>query len=155
MSHVDIDGMWLRYILIRQIMIEQIEFRLPAMKRGCHLITDEIRRHLPELPEAGLLNVFVKHTSCALTINENADPSVRSDMAKIFDRLVPENQPYYDHTMEGADDMPAHAKSVLAGVSLTIPVTGRRLNLGMWQGIYLCEFRDYGGERRIVLTIYS
>lgn len=136
-------------------MIEQIEFRLPAMKRGCHLITDEIRRHLPELPEAGLLNVFVKHTSCALTINENADPSVRSDMAKIFDRLVPENQPYYDHTMEGADDMPAHAKSVLAGVSLTIPVTGRRLNLGMWQGIYLCEFRDYGGERRIVLTIYS
>lgn len=136
-------------------MIKQIEFRLPAMKRGCHLITDEIRRHLPELPEAGLLNVFVKHTSCALTINENADPSVRSDMAKIFDRLVPENQPYYDHTMEGADDMPAHAKSVLAGVSLTIPVTGRRLNLGMWQGIYLCEFRDYGGERRIVLTIYS
>ena len=136
-------------------MIEQIEFRLPAMKRGCHLITDEIRRHLPELPEAGLLNVFVKHTSCALTINENADPSVRSDMAKIFDRLVPENQPYYDHTMEGSDDMPAHAKSVLAGVSLTIPVTGRRLNLGMWQGIYLCEFRDYGGERRIVLTIYS
>lgn len=136
-------------------MIDQIEFTLPAMRRGCHLITDEIRRRLPALPKAGLLNVFVKHTSCALAVNENADPSVRSDMSKIFDRLVPENQPYYDHTMEGADDMPAHAKSVLAGVSLNIPVTDGRLALGMWQGIYLCEFRDYGGERRITLTLIS
>lgn len=134
-------------------MVEQTEFRLPAMRRGCHLITGEILRHLPELPEKGLLNIFVKHTSCALAINENADPSVRTDMSRILDRLVPENQPYYEHTMEGADDMPAHAKSVLAGVSLNIPVTNRRLNLGTWQGIYLCEFRDYGGERRIVLTV--
>lgn len=137
-------------------MIKQIEFRLPAMKRGCHLITGEVMRHLPqELPQAGLLNLFVKHTSCGLTINENADPDVRADMDRILDHLVPENQPYYEHTMEGADDMPAHAKSLIAGVSLTIPITGGRLNLGTWQGIYLCEFRDYGGPRSVVLTVFS
>lgn len=137
-------------------MIRQIEFRLPAMRRGCHLITGEIsRRLLDPLPESGLLNVFVKHTSCGLAINENADPDVRTDMSRILDHLVPENEPYYNHTMEGADDMPAHAKSSLTGVSLTIPITGGRLNLGTWQGIYLCEFRDYGGERTIVLTVYS
>lgn len=107
------------------------------------------------MPEQGLLNIFVKHTSCGLTINENADPDVRTDMEKIFNHLVPERQPYYDHTFEGDDDMPAHAKSSIAGVSLTIPVSGHRLNLGTWQGIYLCEFRDYGGERTIVLTMYS
>lgn len=137
-------------------MITQTELRLPPMRRGCHLITGDILRHLPApLPEAGLLNVFVKHTSCGLTINENADPDVRSDMNRILDRLVPENQPYYDHTMEGADDMPAHAKSSLMGVSLTIPIAGGRLALGTWQGIYLCEFRDYGGPRTLVLTVYS
>lgn len=137
-------------------MIQQMEFRLPAMRRGCHLITGEITRRIPNpLPESGLLNVFVKHTSCGLTINENADPDVRTDMSRILDHLVPENEPYYTHTMEGADDMPAHAKSSLTGVSLTIPITGGRLNLGTWQGIYLCEFRDYGGERTIVLTVYS
>ncbi len=136
-------------------MIEQIEFKLPAKPRGCHLITREIAAHLPLLPPAGLLNIFVKHTSCGLTINENADPDVRSDLNKILDRIVPENQPYYDHTMEGLDDMPAHAKSSLLGVSLTIPITAGRLNLGTWQGIYLCEFRDYGGPRSIVLTIYA
>lgn len=137
-------------------MIQQIEFRLPAMRRGCHLITGEITRRLPNpLPDSGLLNVFVKHTSCGLTINENADPDVRSDMDRILDNLVPENEPYYNHTMEGADDMPAHAKSSLMGVSLTIPITNGRLNLGIWQGIYLCEFRDYGGERTIVLSVYS
>lgn len=126
------------------------------MRRGCHLITGEISRRLPNpLPESGLLNVFVKHTSCGLTINENADPDVRTDMSTIFDHLVPENEPYYNHTMEGADDMSAHAKSSLTGVSLTIPITDGRLNLGTWQGIYLCEFRDYGGERTIVLTVYS
>ena len=136
-------------------MIQQIEFRLPAMRRGCHLITGEITRRLPNpLPDSGLLNVFVKHTSCGLTINENADPDVRSDMDRILDNLVPENEPYYNHTMEGADDMPVHAKSSLMGVSLTIPITNGRLNLGIWQGIYLCEFRDYGGERTIVLTVY-
>lgn len=126
------------------------------MKRGCHLITGEISRRIPNpRPESGLLNVFMKHTSCGLTINENADPDVRTDMSTILDHLVPENEPYYNHTMEGADDMSAHAKSSLTGVSLTIPITDGRLNLGTWQGIYLCEFRDYGGERTIVLTVYS
>lgn len=136
-------------------MIQQTETRLAPKKRGCHLITGEIMRSLPNLPETGLLNVFVKHTSCGLTINENADPDVRTDLDNILDHLVPECQPYYEHTMEGDDDMPAHAKSSLMGVSLTIPITNHSLNLGMWQGIYLCEFRDYGGERSIVLTIYS
>lgn len=108
-----------------------------------------------QLPDEGLLNIFVKHTSCGLTINENADPDVREDMEKILNRIVPEREPYYSHTMEGDDDMPAHAKSSLVGVSLTIPVHGGRLDLGTWQGIYLCEFRDYGGSRSIVLTVYS
>ena len=136
-------------------MIHQTEFSLSPKRRGCHLITGEILSQLPKpLPDAGMLNLFVKHTSCALSINENADPDVRTDMAKILDHLVPENQPYYDHTMEGSDDMPAHAKSSLLGVSLSIPITNGRLNLGTWQGIYLCEFRDYGGPRKIVATIY-
>lgn len=116
-------------------------------------MTREVLAQLPQLPESGLLNLFVKHTSCALSINENADPDVRGDMNRILDRLVPENQPYYNHTLEGADDMPAHAKSSLFGVSLTIPITRGRLNLGTWQGIYLCEFRDYGGPRRIVAIV--
>lgn len=137
-------------------MTKQVEFRLPAKHRGNHLITGEIIRNLPSpLPESGLLNIFVKHTSCGLTINENADPDVRHDLDNILDHVVPENQPYYYHTLEGSDDMPAHAKSSLVGVSLTIPITNGRLNLGTWQGIYLCEFRDYGGERSIVLTILS
>lgn len=137
-------------------MIQQTEFTLPAMRRGCHLITREVLAQLPKpLPKAGLLNLFIKHTSCALCINENADPDVRSDMEKILNHIVPENQPYFEHTLEGLDDMPAHAKSSLFGVSITIPITDGRLNLGTWQGIYLCEFRDYGGARRIVATIYE
>ena len=137
-------------------MIQQVEFALAAKHRGCHLVTREIIDRLPKpLPKAGLLNLFVKHTSCALSINENADPDVRSDMEKIMNHIVRENEPYYDHVLEGADDMPAHAKSSLFGVSLSIPITDRRLNLGTWQGIYLCEFRDYGGPRRIVATIYE
>lgn len=129
---------------------------LSAKRRGCHLVTSEIMAHLPRpLPQVGLLHLFVKHTSCALSINENADPDVRSDMEKIMNRLVRENEPYYDHTLEGSDDMPAHAKSSLFGVGLTIPITLGRLNLGTWQGIYLCEFRDDGGSRRIVATIYA
>ena len=137
-------------------MIQQKEFTLSAKRRGCHLITQEIMANLPkQLPKAGLLNLFVKHTSCALSINENADPDVRSDMEKIMNHIVRENEPYYDHVLEGADDMPAHAKSSLFGVSVTIPITDGRLNLGTWQGIYLCEFRDYGGARRIVATIYE
>lgn len=137
-------------------MIQQVEFALAAKHRGCHLVTREIIDRLPKpLPKAGLLNLFVKHPSCALSINENADPDVRSDMEKIMDHIVRENEPYYDHVLEGADDMPAHAKSSLFGVSLSIPITDGRLNLGTWQGIYLCEFRDYGGPRRIVATIYE
>ena len=140
----------------RRVTIQQVEFALAAKHRGCHLVTREIIDRLPKpLPKTGLLNLFVKHTSCALSINENADPDVRSDMEKIMNHIVRENEPYYDHVLEGADDMPAHAKSSLFGVSLSIPITDGRLNLGTWQGIYLCEFRDYGGPRRIVATIYE
>lgn len=135
-------------------MIQQTEFTLTPKRRGFHLVTAEIMQHLPKpLPQQGILNIFVKHTSCALSINENADPDVRSDMEKIFNRLVKEGEPYYDHILEGLDDMPAHAKSILTGVSLTIPITKGRLNLGTWQGIYLCEFRDDGGGRKLVATI--
>ena len=137
-------------------MIQQTEFRLTEKRRGCHLITREILDNLAKpLPKVGLLNLFVQHTSCALSINENADPDVRSDMEKIMNHIVKENEPYYDHVLEGSDDMPAHAKSSLFGVSITIPITNGRLNLGTWQGIYLCEFRDYGGARSIVATIYE
>ncbi len=134
-------------------MVEQVEFSLRPRSRGFHLITQEVAAHLPALPEKGLLHLFVKHTSCALSINENYDPSVRSDMERIYNNLVKENQVYYTHVDEGADDMPSHAKCSLTGVSLAIPITGGRLNLGTWQGIYLCEFRDYGGARKIVATI--
>ncbi len=135
-------------------MIRQVEFRLTAKRRGCHLVTAEVLRNLPQpLPQCGLLNIFVNHTSCGLSINENAAPDVRRDMESIMNHLVPENQAYYQHTLEGSDDMPAHAKSTLTGVSLTIPISKGKLNLGTWQGIYLCEFRDYGGERSIVATI--
>ncbi len=137
-------------------MIRQTEFTLAAKRRGCHLITSEIMSHIRDmLPETGLVNIFVKHTSCALSINENADPDVRSDMEKTLNHIVRENEVYYDHTLEGPDDMPAHAKSSLIGVSITIPVSHGRLNLGTWQGIYLCEFRNYGGERSIVVTVYE
>lgn len=137
-------------------MIKQTEFQLPPLRRGCHLITRQITDHLPRpLPNTGLVNIFVKHTSCALSINENADPDVRSDMEKILNHIVKEGEPYYDHTLEGLDDMPAHAKSSLMGVSLTIPITSGRINLGTWQGIYLCEFRDYGGSRSVVITVYE
>lgn len=135
-------------------MTSQVEFALKPRMRGFHLITDEIIRNLPHpLPETGLLNLFVKHTSCALSVNENADPDVRHDMESIYNHLVHEREPYYRHTFEGDDDMPAHAKSSLTGVSLTIPITRSRLNLGTWQGIYLCEFRNNAGSRRIVATI--
>lgn len=137
-------------------MIRQAEFSLTAKQRGCHLITSEIISHLPTpLPTNGILNLFVKHTSCALSINENADPDVRTDMNKILNNMVKENEVWYEHTLEGADDMPAHAKSSLLGVSINIPITNGKLNLGTWQGIYLCEFRNYGGNRRIVATIFE
>lgn len=134
-------------------MIQQIEITLKSMSRGFHLVTSDIVRQLPKLPKTGIVNIFTKHTSCGLSINENYDPDVRTDMETIFNRLVPENRPEYVHTLEGSDDMPAHAKSVLSGVSLTIPITNGRLNLGTWQGIYFNEYRNYGGNRKLVVTI--
>ncbi len=134
-------------------MIKQIELTLPAFKRGCHIITSHIESHLAELPEAGVLQVFIKHTSAALTLNENADPSVLRDMDYILDRVVPERDSGYTHTLEGDDDMPAHGKTALLGASLMIPVTNGRLNLGTWQGIYLCEFRNFSSPRKLVLTL--
>lgn len=136
-------------------MVEQIEFTLRPYPRGIHLVTGEVMRQLPPLPEKGLLNLLIKHTSAALALNENADPDVRHDLNMIFDRLVPENAPFYLHTDEGPDDMPSHAKSVIVGSTLTLPITDGHINLGTWQGIYLCEFRDYGGPRRVVATILS
>lgn len=111
--------------------------------------------NLEELPEKGLLHILVKHTSAAIALNENADPSVRADFSRFVDRLVPEGNPIYTHTLEGSDDMPAHLKSSLFGQSLTIPVTNHRLNMGTWQGIYFCEFRNNGGPRTLVLTVFS
>ncbi len=134
-------------------MVKQIEISLSQRSRGIHIITDEILRHLPALPKSGLLNLHIKHTSAALAVNENADPDVRHDLTEIFNRLVPENAPYYLHTFEGSDDMPSHAKSVIVGSTLTLPITDRHLNLGTWQGVYLCEFRNHGGSRKIVATI--
>lgn len=134
-------------------MIRQSQFTLRPRGRGFHLVTDEIAANLPPLPEAGLVNLFIRHTSAALTINENADPDVRRDLESVFDRLVREREPYYTHTSEGDDDMPAHAKSTLVGGSLTIPVVAGRLALGTWQGVYLCEFRDRAQGRRVVATV--
>ena len=137
-------------------MIHQTTFHLSGKCRGCHLVTQEILENLPKtLPQTGLLNLFVQHTSCALSINENYDPDVRTDMEAILNHMVKEREPDYEHTMEGSDDMPAHAKCSIFGVSLTIPITNGRLNMGTWQGIYLCEFRNYGGSRKIVATIYE
>ena len=134
-------------------MIQQVEITLRPHARGFHLVTEEIVRQLPPLPQTGLLNLFIQHTSAALSINENCDPDVRDDMEQIFNRLIRERESWYTHTLEGWDDMPAHAKSIRIGVSLSVPVTRGQLNLGTWQGIYLCEFRNHGGPRRIVATI--
>lgn len=133
----------------------QKEIQLSSRKRGFHLVTDEILRQLPELRkfEVGMLHVFIKHSSASLTINENADPTVRDDFERYFNHAVPENEPYYRHTYEGSDDMPAHLKSSILGSSVTIPVTRGDLNLGTWQGIYLCEHRNHGGARSLVLTL--
>lgn len=136
-------------------MIWQKELIIEQKNRGFHLITDEIVNNLPPLPKTGLLNLFIKHTSAALTINENFDIDVRTDLNSVFNDLIKENAPYYLHTDEGSDDMPAHAKSVIIGVSLTIPITNGCLNLGTWQGIYLCEFRNRGRDRHIIATVMS
>lgn len=134
-------------------MIHQKEIRLPQFRRGYHLITSLIEENLPEIPEKGLLHILVKHTSAGITINENADPTVRSDFEGFINKMIPEDDPVYIHTYEGSDDMPAHLKSSVIGAELTIPITNHRLNLGTWQGIYFCEFRNFGGSRKIVLTI--
>lgn len=137
--------------------IYQTEIRLRPRSRGFHLITDEIIDQFSEIEdiEIGFLQIFIKHTSAGLAINENADPTVREDFESHFNVMVPEDQPYYKHTMEGSDDMPAHIKASLTGTSLQIPITKGRLNLGTWQGIYLCEHRDRGGSRKLVLTAYG
>ncbi|SEK85744.1 secondary thiamine-phosphate synthase enzyme [Aquimarina amphilecti] len=135
----------------------QKEIKLQPYSRGFHLITDEVISKIPEISEIviGQLQVFIKHTSASLTINENADPTVRQDFESHMNQMVPENQAYYIHTYEGPDDMPAHIKASLMGTSIQIPITSGRLNLGTWQGIYLCEHRNYGGSRKLVLTVFG
>ena len=137
--------------------IRQHELKLSPRGRGFHLVTTEIERELPGLGQVarGLAHLFLKHTTAALTLNENASPDVRGDMETIFNALVPEGRREYRHTLEGADDMPSHAKSSLLGAGLLIPITHGRFNLGTWQGIYLCEHRNRGGARRVVVTILS
>ncbi|MDO8926153.1 MAG: secondary thiamine-phosphate synthase enzyme YjbQ [Sideroxyarcus sp.] len=133
----------------------QKEITLKPRPRGFHLVTDELLRELPELRnfKVGMMNVFILHTSASLTLNENADPTVRQDFESFFNRAVREDEPYYQHQDEGSDDLPAHIKSSLLGASLNIPVCDGRLKLGTWQGIYLCEHRNHGGSRRIMVTV--
>lgn len=135
----------------------QKEITLKPYQRGFHLVTHEILRDFHELREinAGMLHLFIKHTSASLTLNENADPTVRLDFESHFNKMVPEDMPYYKHDYEGSDDMPAHIKSSILGSSITVPVTNGNINVGTWQGIYLCEHRNYGGPRKIVLTAYG
>ncbi len=136
-------------------MVQQYSLTLPAYSRGFHLISHHVAQALDKLPDTGMINIFLHHTSAALLINENADPSVRIDLDSSYDHLVPERMPFYTHTMEGDDDMPAHVKSALTGVSLTVPIQSGRMALGTWQGIFLAEFRDRGGRRRLTLTVYG
>ena len=136
-------------------MIIQKEIILPQLRRGYHLITRLIEENLPVLPETGLLHILVKHTSAGITLNENADPSVRIDFNTFLDKMFPDDTRLFIHSDEGSDDMPAHLKSSVIGAEITIPITRHRLNLGIWQGIYFCEFRNSGGARKLVLTIFS
>ena len=133
----------------------QKEISLRPHSRGFHLITQEILQNIPEIKQidTGWIQVFIKHTSASLTINENADPTVRTDFESHMNKLVPEDAPYYIHTYEGPDDMPAHIKASLMGASIQVPITNGRLNMGIWQGIYLCEHRNRGGSRRLVITL--
>ena len=135
----------------------QREIVLEARSRGFHIVTSEILRQVPEVREytVGLAHIFIKHTSASLAINENADPDVRRDLESHFNQLAPERAPYYVHTFEGPDDMPAHIKAVLLGSSVTVPIRDGRFNLGTWQGVYLCEHRDRGGRRRLVVTVHG
>lgn len=135
----------------------QTQISLPAFERGYHLITDQVLSALPEMKEIskGQLQVFIQHTSASLTINENADPTVRHDFEAHFNKMVPESQPYYRHTMEGPDDMPAHIKASLLGPLVQVPITNGRPAFGTWQGIYLCEHRDHGGSRKLVISAWG
>ncbi|UAM98440.1 secondary thiamine-phosphate synthase enzyme YjbQ [Polaribacter litorisediminis] len=139
------------------MIFEQKEIELKPYKRGFHSITENIVKALPEIKtlEKGFLKVFIKHTSASLTINEDADPTVRVDFESHFNKMVPENVAYYIHTYEGSDDMPAHIKSSLLGSSVEVPITKGKLNIGTWQGIYLCEHRNYGGSRKLVLSVFG
>ncbi len=136
-------------------MIIQKEIILKPKQRGFYLITDEIVSQLNDLDKfcSGLAHIFIKHTSASLTINENVDPTVRTDMESFFNKIVPENATYFEHTLEGTDDMTSHLKNSILGSSITVPITNGKLNLGTWQGIYLCEHRNYGGARKIVVTV--
>lgn len=136
-------------------MVTQHTFQLKARSRGFHLIEQEIADNLPELSkiEAGIAHIFIHHTSASLTINENADPTVREDFESHFNKMVPENAPYYKHTLEGPDDMPAHIKASLLGSSVSLPIKNGKFLTGTWQGVYLCEHRNYGGARTITVTI--
>jgi secondary thiamine-phosphate synthase enzyme len=135
----------------------QKEIRLSPKKRGFHLVTDEIVRQVPELSQlsVGLMHIFIQHTSASLTINENADPTVREDFESFFNRTVREDEPYYRHMDEGSDDLPAHIKASLLGASVSLPIANGRLNTGIWQGIYLCEHRNHGGARSLVITLHG
>lgn len=135
--------------------VYQKEFSLKPRSRGFHIITDEVLQYIPELKQIkqGIANFFIKHTSASLSINENADPSVRTDMETHFNIMVPEDADHYRHTFEGSDDMTSHIKTSILGSSLSIPVTNGKLNLGTWQGIYLCEHRNHGGSRKLVITL--
>lgn len=128
---------------------------LPEYPRGFHIITKLIESKMPELTEIsiGIATIFIQHTSASLSLNENADPTVRQDFESHFNKMVPETAPYYKHTLEGSDDMPAHIKAAILGNSLTIPITNGRFNLGTWQGIYLCEHRNHGGNRNLIITL--
>ncbi len=137
--------------------IFQTTISLRQRRRGFHLITDEVLIALPEIRQikTGICQVFIQHTSASLTINENADPTVRADFEMFFNKAVPENDPEYVHDYEGSDDMPAHLKSALLGASVSIPISNGKPALGIWQGIYLCEHRDYGGQRKLVITAWG
>ncbi|GAA4827341.1 secondary thiamine-phosphate synthase enzyme YjbQ [Algivirga pacifica] len=136
-------------------MYYQTTIRLRPYPRGMHIITNELEEAILEMKglKIGMAHIFIKHTSASLTLNENADPTVRSDFEKHLNKMVPENTPYFEHTYEGADDMPAHIKSSMMGSSVSVPITNGRFNLGTWQGIYLCEHRNHGGSRTLVITI--
>ena len=137
------------------IMIKQLDIKLPPFSKGFHRIENHILSAVGQLPETGILNLFVKHTSAAIMINENADPDVQTDLEYLLNKLAPEGDRHYIHTLEGYDDMPAHFKSATLGVSVNIPISNHRLNMGIWQGIYFCEFRNHGGRRNIVATVIS